>query len=453
MAEIGFSAITSWSFTVQLVGLDTSYAGTTRTAQWYLKKSTETSWKLWEVQTVETAGQAYFPEVLLDGLDCDTTYDIRCKVSNEIGQEFGPWETQLKTNAFYHYISGMSIEQTKFTPPFCFLCKWSMENFLSGDTKYKITVWDGSKEWTKATGTVSASACEAEIEIENEGTYGVILYLTTWNASDFAQFNEITTVLEWNLSAKGISGKLSKAYSESYTFQPYTRYRLRVTFAHSGEAHFYTTGATVPSSEDELTGILSRTTSWTKVDGLPVDGLVNDVGSYPDCDFSFTYTVEAGRWYYIWFGAVGGTYDGTATLHIDPPVVSVALWDWNASNGTASAEQTKKAYSAITGNGTVNQFSYLVWNDMVRKAKEIIDAQNDDWYTTDADGEMTYLSYADTLMSSEDRTLTAERFNALRFNIGTRVTTQIAQQAKGDIVYGSYFITLAECLNEWIGQL
>lgn len=53
-------------------------------------------------------------------------------------------------------------------------------------------------------------------------------------------------------------------------------------------------------------------------------------------------------------------------------------------------------------------------------------------------------------MTSSDKTLTAARFNSVRYNIGAHYSTGISEVASGDPVLGSYFTTLTTKLNEWI---
>lgn len=127
-----------------------------------------------------------------------------------------------------------------------------------------------------------------------------------------------------------------------------------------------------------------------------------------------------------------------------PPLVS--KWSWSASNGSATAAQTQAAYSAVTNQGKTSAFSYLVWNDMVDKAMEILNASGGSWNAS-------FATYADTRMSASDRAMTAVRFNSLRYNIGLRYSTGITTRYQGDVIYGSYFITLANCLNGWIDNL
>lgn len=122
---------------------------------------------------------------------------------------------------------------------------------------------------------------------------------------------------------------------------------------------------------------------------------------------------------------------------------SIEPWSWSKSNGSASISQTSAAYSAIRNKGGLSSFSYLVWNDMVDKVKEILDAKGMTWNNT-------FMSYAATRMSSGDKSLTATRFNSLRYNIGLHYSTGINTVNRGDTVYGWYFITLANCINNMI---
>lgn len=119
---------------------------------------------------------------------------------------------------------------------------------------------------------------------------------------------------------------------------------------------------------------------------------------------------------------------------------------WNQSNGSASAQATQAAYGAAYNNGAVSQFSYLVWNDIVDKVKEVLDESGFYWDTA-------YATYENTKMSAQDKTLTAARFNSARYNVGIHHATGIAEKYGGDTVYGSYILTLVSKLNEWIDTL
>lgn len=136
----------------------------------------------------------------------------------------------------------------------------------------------------------------------------------------------------------------------------------------------------------------------------------------------------------------------SASATTDDPAIQVDRWSWTSSNGSASSAQTSTAYSAITNHGNLSDFSYLVWNDLCDKVMEVLDATGGSW-------DSEYASYSATRMSSGDRNLTARRFNSLRFNVGSHVSTGIQEVSSGDVVYGHYFTTVTNALNEWIDGL
>ena len=137
------------------------------------------------------------------------------------------------------------------------------------------------------------------------------------------------------------------------------------------------------------------------------------------------------------------TWIGTRYFTTDTPEIKVDPWSWSRSNGNASASQTSAAYSAVRNNGSLSSFSHLVWNDMVDKVREILDAKGLAWSNN-------FASYSATKMSYGDKVLTAARFNSLRYNIGLHYSTGINTVRTGDTVYGWYFTTLANCINNWI---
>lgn len=130
----------------------------------------------------------------------------------------------------------------------------------------------------------------------------------------------------------------------------------------------------------------------------------------------------------------------------DPAPPKPDLWTWSASNGTATAVQTKEAHTAVAYNGATTDFSHNVWNDLVAKINEVTVAVGKSW-------DDSYGAYAATLMSTSDMELTAKRFNAARYNVGRSFSTGIAEVSKGDAVLGRYFTILTNKLNEWIMAL
>lgn len=196
----------------------------------------------------------------------------------------------------------------------------------------------------------------------------------------------------------------------------YPNNKVRVTFYVAGSQVSSFTFAGVPSS---------GTTKWMTKTGLK-----------PGTRYSVSIEAE---------DLVTG-WSNSWSDRVTTDKILVSAWSWSSSNGTASASQTKVAYTALTNNGSTSDFSYLVWNDMCSKVIEIENAAGLTWSTK-------YASYADTKMSSSDKVLTATRFNSLRYNIGRSYSTGINEVASGDTVYAWYFTTLARCMNEWIDQI
>lgn len=86
---------------------------------------------------------------------------------------------------------------------------------------------------------------------------------------------------------------------------------------------------------------------------------------------------------------------------------------------------------------------------MCDKVKEVLDATGGSW-------DSTYASLSATKMTSSSKTLTAKRFNSLRYNIQKNVyvnASTVPAATTGDIVYGSYFTYLMNRVNVWINSL
>lgn len=237
-------------------------------------------------------------------------------------------------------------------------------------------------------------------------------------------------------------GTLSADVSEVITLKNLVLYRREVVFSDSGTAKFYTTGS------NDTQAWLSTTSSWDDIKGRPSNYLAYSRTNGDDYDnFSISYNVTAGTTYYIWLRNTTTLDTGPTTLHIDVPKSDkITKWSWQASNGTATASITSTAYNAVVNKTAVTNFSYLVWNDLVDKVKEVLDYIGDTWSAN-------YATYSNTKMTSSDKTLTASRFNSLRFNIGKHYSTGINDVAPNDDVLGRYFTTLTTCLNAWIDTI
>ena len=247
----------------------------------------------------------------------------------------------------------------------------------------------------------------------------------------------------WKIGVTPEYLNLSSSVSHNYSFGKagYVA-RMKVSFANSGIATFSTTG------DSDTYGYLSTVSTLDSSTGAPTSVRASDDDSGIGGNCKFTYEVTAGTTYYFWVRLIYIDTTGTTTAHVSPPP-KVKPWDWNASNGKASASVTKAAYTAITKRGATTNFSYLVWNDLVDKVLEALKAEGDSWNTNSS----KYLGSDSTKMSPSDKVLTASRFNALRWNIGRYYSTGITDRSKGQQVLGSYFTTLADALNSWIATI
>jgi hypothetical protein len=173
-----------------------------------------------------------------------------------------------------------------------------------------------------------------------------------------------------------------------------------------------------------------------------------------------TYYIKPNFYYYTEDGElVKALYDGYYSFKTSG--TKIPLWSWENRNvidgidGDANTTQILTAYKSITkvqGYG-VSAFSHNVWNDLVSYVMWILEETNDTWSTYDNETGKTYLNSSQTVMSNGDEyKLTAEKFNALRFNICSRASTGITDRKQGDVVYGNYFTTLTECMNRWISE-
>lgn len=156
-------------------------------------------------------------------------------------------------------------------------------------------------------------------------------------------------------------------------------------------------------------------------------------GLSPGTDYLISASISASDW----------DYSVDLDLYASTDGIAISPWLWTTTNGAASTQQTQRAYQAITSQGALEDFSYLVWNDMVDKVSDVQSAFGFGW-------DSTFLSYANTKMTASDKAITADRFNSLRYNIGIHYATGIQTVSKGDKIYGWYFTRLTDCINNWI---
>lgn len=358
----------------------------------------------------------------------------------------------LATGTFGANISSTASKSVSIDP-YCLL-RYSVSFATSGTATFYTTgsldtigYVTTSTGWNSTTGypnntsiTDDDSGSGSNCKITTEVNAGTTYYFWV-RCYDENKSGSLTSYCEppasaWVLQTANLS-TVSTSISRSLSIAKKTMYRYQMTFAKSGKVTFASSGST------DTHGYLSTTTAWDNSTGVPTSYI--EFGDDEDgVNFSFSRSVTAGTTYYLWVRGYNDATSGSTTVLITPSPVEP--WDWTASNGSATAAQTKAAYGAITSKGAVSNFSYLVWNDMVDKVLEIMDAAGVTWNTK-------FASAASTKMTSSNKTLTATRFNSLRHNIGLYSSTGIGDVAAGQLVYGAYFITLTSCMNDWLSTI
>lgn len=308
--------------------------------------------------------------------------------------------TDQTTTTITVHVIGLSGSYNK---PTLRTVRWNIDGKYKGSTE---TIPNGDTESSEFTFT----------GLKAGTSYRIGAYLT-WSGGSNSIFLDVETAeasfggdIDTKCTTDSISARLVGINTD------YPNNKVRVTFYVAGSQVSSFTFIGVPSS---------GTTKWMTKTGLK-----------PGTRYSVSIEAE---------DLVTG-WSNSWSDRVTTDKILVSAWSWSSSNGTASASQTKAAYTALTNNGSTSDFSYLVWNDMCSKVIEIENAAGLTWSTK-------YASYADTKMSSSDKVLTATRFNSLRYNIGRSYSTDIKEVSSGDTVYAWYFTTLARCMNSWIDQL
>ncbi len=110
-------------------------------------------------------------------------------------------------------------------------------------------------------------------------------------------------------------------------------------------------------------------------------------------------------------------------------------WSWTSAESTA-----------LSNHGQVSTITYLRWNAMVDKVREVQIFMGYSWDTR-------YLVYDATRCQLNNRVLTAARFNSINYNVMIFYSTHVPLVSSGDPVLGSYFIQLMSKVNDWIDSL
>lgn len=182
--------------------------------------------------------------------------------------------------------------------------------------------------------------------------------------------------------------------------------------------------------------IKKTTTSTTVTFSTTISGL--SAGTPYDWTAMLGYYDSGGTAHDLSAHEVSGSFTTlSAVLNVDP-------WSWTSSNGEATTTMTKNAYNVVQGTMSADNFSHYVWNDLVDKVMEVRAAKG---YTWDSNGGTTQSGAK--VVSGE--TLSAKKFNSLKYNIGTMRGT-FADVSPGDEILGSYFTRLTDVLNDIIAN-
>lgn len=147
--------------------------------------------------------------------------------------------------------------------------------------------------------------------------------------------------------------------------------------------------------------------------------------------------LEAGQTYVVnvAYSSHDGNYVFLGPQRVSlPAAAAVEHWVWPAGYE-----------DMLSGGKALSGFSYTVWNALCDKVVAIHQAHGS--YIRWLDDRLTLQQ---TKMTGNDRTLTAQRFNSLRFNIGSHYSTGLPEVSSGQPVPGSYFLTLGQAINHWI---
>lgn len=181
----------------------------------------------------------------------------------------------------------------------------------------------------------------------------------------------------------------------------------------------------------DLSGFQNNTNYWARVYvlygydiSLPVQ---NPTGVYSDAvPFQTSEQLTPMKW--AWY-----SYSGS----------------WNESYANAQYDQIYNAYQAVHNKMSCDNFSYIVWNDLVDWVCHLITAYHGSYSSTTVNS---------AKMTSNSRTLSAVRWNALGSLVQTlneKMTNSLltfVTKESGDIVYGDLFTNLTTNINNAIDR-
>lgn len=205
-------------------------------------------------------------------------------------------------------------------------------------------------------------------------------------------------------------------------------------------ASFYATGSTSNSIGAAVTGLDPGYGGVRAFEWYLNGSLVGDTTTPPGTSETyFTYWgLASNTWYHLdvkIYNADKSTLFVSLYTDAATQPAPVESWYWNTAE-----------LNAFNGKGNFSVLTAARWNQFCDRINETCIAASGSWITT-------YTTLSGAKASGSGATLTALMFNSARLNIGARVSTGIAEVSTGDTIYGWYFITLQDKLNQWIASL
>ncbi len=445
MASISIYSTTSSSVTLYLTSLDTSWAGGTRTVNWYLGRAggtmpTTSSYYKSNTGNSLANGVSTSGTVTFSGLSANTMYGVLCEVyhgSTKLAtltgyattkyEELEPtWELYPYTLGSISALESVSISLSKYS-----LYRYRVSFANSGTAKFYTegtsadtygflstsTGWDSEDgEPSSYIASDDDAGSGNNFEISYNVTAGTTYYIWVRGYSS-STTGKTTLYIEppsqsWTVSSGGSLGKISDATSVSFSLSTKQVKRYSVTFENSGEAIFYT------SSSADTYGYLSTSSSFDSTNGEPSSYIASGDDAGSGNNFEISYNVTAGTTYYIWVRQYSGSSTGTIDLYIEPPEAAAVRpsnfsWtytktkggsfnltatEWNNLTARINAFRVYRGLSnySFTRAYSGNDFTAAMYNQAVNAIKGI----------------SGYGSYLYTV--SKGDTVTAAGLNALR---------------------------------------
>lgn len=154
--------------------------------------------------------------------------------------------------------------------------------------------------------------------------------------------------------------------------------------------------------------------------------------------------------YFVYWGLSSNTwYHLDVKIYNEDKTALYASLYTDAATAPAPVEPWYWNYSELNAFNNHGNFSALTaarWNQFCDRVNATCIAAGSSWLNN-------YTTLSGAKASGSGVPLTALMFNSVRFNIGSRVSTGITEVSTGDTIYGWYFITLQDKLNQWIASL